>query len=151
MPNDTIYLTSQISWQSIYMEKNVTLPQKLIELRLNFSKKDGSVGLSLREAAKLVTENGYAIQHAGYAKWEKMGANLPKRSAIEAICRSFQIGAEELLAEFRSVTKRRVSAQRFEILASKIPLLEDEEFDIVITLIDSFVSKAYANQTSAES
>lgn len=133
------------------MKKNVTLPQKLIELRLNFRKKDGSVGLSLREAAKLITENGYAIQHAGYAKWEKMGANLPKRSAIEAICRSFQIGAEELLAEFRSVTKRRVSAQRFEMLASKIPLLEDEEFDIVITLVDSFVSKAYANQTSAES
>ena len=80
------------------MKKNVTLPQKLNQLRLNFKKKDGSVGLSLREAAKLITENGYAIQHAGYAKWEKMGANLPKRSAIEAICRSFQIGAEELEA-----------------------------------------------------
>ena len=127
------------------------MPQKLIELRLNFSKKDGSVGLSLREAAKLITENGYAIQHAGYAKWEKMGANLPKRAAIEAICRSFQIGTEELLAEFRSVTKKRVSAQRFEILASKIALLEDEEFDIVITLVDSFVSKAYAKQAAAES
>ena len=63
----------------------------------------------------------------------------------------FQIGTEELLAEFRSVTKKRVSAQRFEILASKIALLEDEEFEIVITLVDSFVSKAYAKQTSAES
>ena len=133
------------------MKKNITLPKKLKQLRLNFKKKDSSVGLSLREAAKLITENGYAIQHAGYAKWEKMGANLPKRSAIEAICRSFQVGAEELLAEFRSGTKRRVSAQRFELLASKIAFLEDEEFDIVITLVDSFVSKAYAKQTSAES
>ena len=133
------------------MKKNATLPQKLTQLRLNFRKKDGSVGLSLREAAKLITKNGYAIQHAGYAKWEKMGANLPKRSAIEAICRSFQVGAEELLAEFRSGTKRRVSAQRFEMLVSNIALLEDEEFDIVITLVDSFVSKAYAKQTSAES
>ena len=118
------------------------MPKKLNQLRLNFKKKDGSVGLSLREAAKLITENGYAIQHAGYAKWEKMGANLPKRSAIEAICRSFQVGAEELLAEFRSGTKRRVSAQRFELLASKIAFLEDEEFDIVINLVDSFISKA---------
>ena len=131
------------------MKKNVSLPQKLTELRLNFSKNDGSVGLSLREAAKLITENGYAIQHAGYAKWEKMGANLPKRAAIEAICRSFQISTEELLSEFRSYNKRRVSAQRFEMLASKVALLEDEEFDIVITLVDSFVSKAYAKQTSA--
>ncbi len=133
------------------MKKNVTLPQKLIELRLNFSKKDGSVGLSLRESAKLITENGYAIQDAGYAKWEKMGANLPKRAAIEAICRSFQIGTEELLAEFRSVTKKRVSAQRFEMLASKIALLEDDEFEIVVTLVDSFVSRACAKQISVES
>ena len=133
------------------MKKNITLPKKLNQLRLNFKKKDGSVGLSLREAAKLITENGYAIQHAGYAKWEKMGANLPKRSAIEAICRSFQVGAEELLAEFRSGTKRRVSAQRFELLASKIAFLEDEEFDIVIDLVDSFISKAKTKEPSAES
>ena len=133
------------------MKKNITLPKKLNQLRLNFKKKDGSVGLSLREAAKLITENGYAIQHAGYAKWEKMGANLPKRSAIEAICRSFQVGAEELLAEFRSGTKRRVSAQRFELLASKIAFLEDEEFDIVINLVDSFISKAKTKEPSAES
>ena len=132
------------------MKKNVTLPQKLVELRLNFLKKDGSVGLSLREAARLITENGYAIQHAGYAKWEKMGANLPKRAAIEAICRSFQIGTEELFAEFRSVTKERVSAQRFEMLASKIALLGDEEFEIVITLVDSFISKAHAKQSSSK-
>ena len=84
------------------MKKKITLPQKLIELRLNFRKGDGSVGLSLREAAKLISDNGYAIQHAGYAKWEKMEANLPKREAIEAICRSYQIETEELLAEFRS-------------------------------------------------
>ena len=133
------------------MKKNIPLPKKLNQLRLNFKKKDGSVGLSLREAAKLITENGYAIQHAGYAKWEKMGANLPKRSAIEAICRSFQVGAEELLAEFRSGTKRRVSAQRFELLASKIAFLEDEEFDIVINLVDSFISKAKTKEPSAES
>ena len=133
------------------MKKNVTLPQKLIELRLNFKKKDGSVGLSLREAARLITENGYAIQHAGYAKWEKTGANLPRRAAIGAICRSFQIGTEELLAEFRSETKKRVSAQRFEMLASKIALLDDEDFEIVITLVDSFVSKAYGKQSSSES
>ena len=133
------------------MKKNITLPKKLKQLRLNFKKKDSSVGLSLREAAKLITENGYAIQHAGYAKWEKMGANLPKRSAIEAICRSFQVGAEELLAEFRSGTKRRVSAQRFELLASKIAFLEDEEFDIVINLVDSFISKAKTKEPSAES
>ena len=88
------------------MSKKITLPQKLIELRLNFQKEDGSVGLSLREAANLLSKNGYPIQHAGYAKWEKTGANLPKRAAIEAICRSFQIETEELLAEFRSETKK---------------------------------------------
>ena len=88
------------------MSKKITLPQKLIELRLNFQKEDGSVGLSLREAAKLISDNGYAIQHAGYAKWEKMEANLPKRGAIEAICRSYQIETEELLAEFRSEEKK---------------------------------------------
>ena len=56
-----------------------------------------------------------------------MGANLPKRAAIEAICRSFQVETEELLAEFRSEEKKRVSAQRFEMLASKIAYLKDEE------------------------
>ena len=133
------------------MKKKVTLPQKLIELRLNFRKEDGSVGLSLREAAKLISDNGYAIQHAGYAKWEKMGANIPKRAAIEAICRSFQINTEELLAEFRSDTKKKVSAERFEIFAGKIAMLTDAEFDIVITLVDRFLSKSYLEQRSAES
>ena len=132
------------------MKKKITLPQKLIELRLNFRKGDGSVGLSLREAAKLISDNGYAIQHAGYAKWEKMEANLPKREAIEAICRSYQIETEELLSEFRSDGKRRVNAQRFEMFASKIALLKDEEFDVVITLIDSFLAKTYREPTSAE-
>jgi hypothetical protein len=132
------------------MSKKITLPQKLIELRLNFQKEDGSVGLSLREAANLLSKNGYPIQHAGYAKWEKTGANLPKRAAIEAICRSFQIETEELLAEFRSETKKRVSAQRFEMLASKIALLKDEEFDHVISLVDSFLSKSHLEPTLAE-
>ena len=131
------------------MKKKITLPQKLIELRLNFRKGDGSVGLSLREAAKLISDNGYAIQHAGYAKWEKMEANLPKREAIEAICRSYQIETEELLAEFRSEEKKRVSAQRFEMLASKIAYLKDEEFDLVMTVIDSFLSKIDPERRSA--
>ena len=132
------------------MNKYTSVPQKLTELRLNFQKEDGSIGLSLREAAKLVSKNGYAIQHAGYAKWEKMGANLPKRAAIEAICRSFQVETEELLAEFRSEAKTRVSAQRFEMLASKIALLKDEEFGHIISLVDSFLSKSYLERKSAE-
>ena len=132
------------------MSKKITLPQKLIELRLNFRKGDGSVGLSLREAAKLISDNGYAIKHAGYAKWEKMGANLPKRAAIEAICRSFHIETEELLSEFRSEGKKRVNAQRFEMLVSKIALLKDEEFDVVIAVVDSFLSKIDSKRISAE-
>ena len=132
------------------MNKYTSVPQKLTELRLNFQKEDGSIGLSLREAAKLVSKNGYAIQHAGYAKWEKMGANLPKRAAIEAICRSFQVETEELLAEFRSEAKTRVSAQRFEMLASKIALLKDEEFGHIISLVDSFLSKIDPERRSAE-
>jgi hypothetical protein len=37
------------------------------------------------------------------------------------------------------------------MLASKIALLEDDEFDIVINLVESLVSKANAKRTSAES
>ena len=71
----------------------------------------------------------------------KNGSQPPQEGAIEAICRSFQIETEELLAEFRSEEKKRVSAQRSEMLASKIAHLKDEEFDLVITVIDSFLSK----------
>jgi transcriptional regulator with XRE-family HTH domain len=131
------------------MKQKIAFHSKLAGLRLNYPKSDGSVGLSLREAARLISQNGYDIKHAGYARWEKAGANLPGRTAIEAICRAFSVDTEQLFEEFRAPKKYKVSSQRFEWIVSKMPLLSDEEFDVVMALVDTLVARSRSGQTPA--
>jgi len=125
-----------------------TFSEKLRELRI-------ARGMSLRKMADELTAMGEKTSHTAIAKWESFegldASRLPKRSAISAIAKLFNVRPSWLLEDMyaNGVQKRTTRTAQL----ADIELLTKEEFDVVIAVKDQFLKtrrKETANGTRQE-
>ena len=119
-------------------KKKYTFGEKLYALRKSYRDKNGVPNkLSIRGAAKLLTDNGYTISHGGYALWEQEDAAIPNREAIRSICKVFGCRPSDLFEEFwggRPVDNSRT--RQF----SDLDLLSDDDFRLLLNMKDALIS-----------
>ena len=97
-------------------------------------------GYSLRRMATELTALGEPTSHTAIAKWESFeGADaerLPKRSAVAAIAKLFNVKPAWLLEDVFDVKGKKTDRQA---QLSDIELLSDQEFNLVIAVKDQFL------------
>jgi transcriptional regulator with XRE-family HTH domain len=99
-------------------------------------------GLSLRSMSEELEHLGLSISHAGIARWERYqegdGLHLPKRQAISALSRLFDVSAAWLMEDvYPSVSTTASSRER---QMDNLELLTDTEFEIILNLKNQFLT-----------
>jgi len=99
-------------------------------------------GLSLRSMSEELEHLGLSISHAGIARWERYqegdGLHLPKRQAISALSRLFDVSAAWLMEDvYPSVGTTASSRER---QMDNLELLTDTEFEIILNLKNQFLT-----------
>ena len=119
-------------------KKKITFGEKLYAMRQAYRDHNGVPRkLSIRGAAKLLTDAGYTISHGGYANWEHSASTIPSRTAIQSICKVFGCRPSDLFEEFwggRPVDNSRT--RQF----SDLDLLTDDDFSLLVQMKDALIS-----------
>lgn len=93
-------------------------------------------GLSLRSMSEELEHLGLNISHAGIARWERAqdgdGLHLPKRQAISALARLFDVSAAWLLEDVYPSIGTTTSSRQLQM--DGLELLTDTEFGILLDL-----------------
>lgn len=120
-----------------------TFSQKLRSLR-------EAHGLSLRKMAVELTALGEPTSHAAIAKWEAFdgedASRLPKRSAIAAIAKLFNVKPGWLLEDVFDIKAQKTDR---ESKLSDIDLLSDTEFELVIAIKNQFLKSRKRDERDA--
>ena len=129
-------------------KKKFTFGEKLYAMRQSYRDKNSiPVKLSIRGAAKLLTDSGYTISHGGYALWEQEDAAIPNREAIRAICKVFNCRPSDLFEEFWGKKTAETSRTR---QFSDIALLSDDDFKLILDMKDALISATIIRNQAEE-
>ena len=130
-------------------KKRHSFGEKLYSIRIGFRDKHNVPRkISIREAARMVTEAGYKISHGGYARWEQPDSAIPSRDAVRAISKAFDCRPSDLFEEFwggRSTDNSRARA------FNDVNLLSDDDFAALLQMKDALISAEIARQHASES
>lgn len=97
-------------------------------------------GMSLRAMASELTKLGEPTSHAAIARWESSSprdlARLPRRSAVAAISKLFNVSPSWLLEDVLIEGAPRSSREE---KFSDLELLSDEEFEALLAVKNQFL------------
>lgn len=129
-------------------KNKISFGAKLYALRQSYRDKNGlPVKLSIRGAAKLLTDNGYTISHGGYALWEQPDSAIPNRAAIRAICKVFGCRPSDLFSEFWGAKTAKTSRTR---QFSDLDLLSDDDFKLLLNMKDTLIAATIVRNQAQE-
>tara|TARA_B100000686_G_scaffold249471_1_gene259485 strand:+ start:66 stop:476 length:411 start_codon:yes stop_codon:yes gene_type:complete len=129
-------------------KSKISFGEKLYALRQSYKDKNGiPVKLSIRGAAKLLTDNGYTISHGGYALWEQPDSAIPNRAAIRAICKAFNCRPSDLFSEFWGAKTVETSRTR---QFNDLDLLSDEDFKLLLNMKDTLITATIVRNQAQE-
>lgn len=125
-------------------KKRHSFGEKLYSIRVSYRDKFGvSRKVSIREAARMVTDAGYKISHGGYARWEQPDGAIPSRNAIQAICKAFDCRPSALFEEFYGGSSADNSRAR---AFADVDLLDDDNYKLLLDMKDALIAATIARE-----
>jgi transcriptional regulator with XRE-family HTH domain len=108
-------------------------------------------GMSLRTMANELTKLGEPTSHAAIARWESESvkdlSRLPRRSAVAAIAKLFNVAPSWLLEEvLLEGAPKATRADQF----GDIDLLSDEEFEALLMVKNQFLKARQIRRPSSD-
>lgn len=109
-------------------------------------------GLSLRAMSVELEHLGLNISHAGIARWERSQSgdslHLPKRQAISALARLFNVSAAWLLEDVYHPFGTKANSRQEQMV--DLDLLTESEFNILLNLKNQFLASKKVQSESKD-